>query len=197
MHIQWVFLFSLIPGAVAVIILIFFVKEIVIASKDQTSFLHIRKKKMMTSVIVNTTALVNESRAFVILMIISGILGLGAFNFSFILLKAEDFGIAASDIPLVYAVINVVHTVIGIPVGMLGDKIGKEKVLVLGYLIFIISSLLMILLSSTQYLYAYLIAAIFSFYLGIIETIQSRYSQICVFKDERDSIWLILSGHWH
>ena len=74
-------------------------------------------------------------------MIISGIFGLGAFSFSFVLLKSQDYGIAANDIPLVYAAINVAHTIIGIPAGILGDKIGKEKVLVLGFLVFVISSL--------------------------------------------------------
>lgn len=56
---------------------------------------------------------------------------------------------------------------------MLGDKIGKEKVFVLGFLVFIMSSLLMMFLPSTQYLYAYLIVVIFGLYIGIIETIQS------------------------
>lgn len=122
--------------------------------------------------ITNTITLVKENKAFVILIIISGIFSLSAFNFSFVLLKSQDFGSASNDIPLVYAVINVAHTLIGIPAGMLGDKIGKEKVLVLGYLVFIISLLLMIFLPSTQYLYAYLIAITFGLYLGIIETIQ-------------------------
>lgn len=120
----------------------------------------------------NTVVLIRENRAFVILIIVSGLFGLGAFNFSFILLKSQDFGIGANDIPLVYAIINVAHTIIGIPAGMLGDKIGKEKVLVFGYFIFIMSLLLMIYLPTTQYLYAYLIVAIFGLYLGIIETIQ-------------------------
>lgn len=123
-------------------------------------------------IVASTVSFVKENKEFMILMIISGIFGLGTFNFSFVLLKIQDYGISSDDIPLVYAVINIAHTIIGIPAGVLADKIGKEKVLVLGCFVFIMSLLLMIILPSTQYVYAYLIATIFGLYLGIIETIQ-------------------------
>ena len=99
------------------------------------------------------------------LVVISGIFALGAFNFSFVLLKSQDFGISTDDIPLVYAVINVTHTIIGIPIGMFADKVGKEKVLTIGFSIFVITLLLMIVLESNQYLYAYVIAAVFGLYI--------------------------------
>lgn len=86
MTIHWVFLFSLIPTAIAVIILDYFVKEVIITKENNsqtntTFFLHSIK------------ILLNENKAFVLFMVISGIFGLGAFNFSFILLKAPDMGI--------------------------------------------------------------------------------------------------------
>jgi MFS family permease len=171
--IQWVFLFSLVPGAVADIILLFFVKEVFIVRKGQAiSLYETTTTKAVAMMMASTVSFVKENREFAILMIISGIFGLGKFKFSFILLKAQDYGISSDDIPLVYTVINIAHTVIGIPAGILADKIGKEKVLVLGCFAFIISLLLMIFLPSTQYIYAYLIASIFGLYLGIIETIQ-------------------------
>lgn len=171
--IQWVFLFSLVPGIVAVLILLFLVKEVILVNRDQTSPSYEHKKNRRKSILIaNISSLVKENKGFTILMIISAIFGLGAFNFSFVLLKSQDYGIATDDIPLVYSVINVAHTLIGIPAGILGDRVGKEKVLVLGFIVFVISCFLMIFLSSTDYLYAYLIAIIFGLYLGIIETIQ-------------------------
>jgi hypothetical protein len=44
---------------------------------------------------------------------------------SFILLKASDLGISQRIIPLVYATINISYTIIGIPSGILADRIGK------------------------------------------------------------------------
>jgi len=160
MDIQAVFLLSLIPGAIAVIILIFFVKEVAI-----------KKLASSTTIFGNIRALLKENKAFVILTIITGIFSLGAFNFSFILLRASESGIDQSFIPIVYAIINLAHTIIGIPAGILADKIGKEKVLLISYVIFAASTILMIV-SISDVSYAYILAVIFGLYVGISETVQ-------------------------
>jgi MFS family permease len=159
MNIQAVFLLSLIPGAIAFIILIIFVKEVAIKKLSSTS-----------TIFGNISGLLKENRAFVILTIITGIFSLGAFNFSFILLRASDLGVDPSFIPIVYAAINVTHTIIGIPAGILADKIGKEKVLLVSYGIFAISSIMMII-SVNNIVYAYTLASIFGLYVGISETV--------------------------
>ena len=45
--------------------------------------------------------------------------------------------------PIIYAIINLTHTAIGIPAGILSDIIGKEKVLIIGFLLFVMTVLLM------------------------------------------------------
>ncbi|MDE1845631.1 MAG: MFS transporter [Thaumarchaeota archaeon] len=158
--IRGIFLVSLIPGAIAVVILIVVVKEVAI-KRSINGF----------SMFSNIGSVVKGNKPFVLLLIISGIFGLAAFNFSFVLLRASDLGVAKSFIPLVYAVINIAHTVIGFPSGLLADKIGKEKVLMLGFGIFLVSSILMIMLSGNS-LYAYVIATAYGVYMGISETVQ-------------------------
>lgn len=160
MDIQAVFLLSLIPGAIAVIILIFFVKEVAI-----------KKLASSTSIFGNIRDLLKANKPFVLLTVITGIFSLGAFNFSFILLRASESGVDQSFIPIVYAVINVAHTIIGIPAGILADKIGKEKVLLISYAIFAVSTILMIV-SINDVSYAYVLAIIFGLYVGISETVQ-------------------------
>ncbi len=127
MDIRAVFLFSLIPGTIAVIVLIFFVKDVKMKKLSSV---------FSTTVIGNISRLLKKNKPFVILLIVTGIFSLGAFNFSFILLKASDLGIQQSVISLNYATINITHTIIGIPAGLLVYKIGKEKVLIVGYSIF-------------------------------------------------------------
>ena len=68
------------------------------------------------------------------------------------------------------ALINIVHTVIAYPSGILADKIGKEKVLIIGYTIFPASAAMMALLDGE--VFAYIIAAVFGAYIGITETLQ-------------------------
>lgn len=160
MDIRGIFLMSLIPGIIAVLILIFVVKEVAI-----------KKRRVNATFLSNIRGLLKENRPFVLLLVISGIFSLGAFNFSFVLLRASDLGVQKEMIPLVYAVINVAHTAIGIPSGVLADKIGKEKMLIMGYAVFAVSSLLMVLLSG-NFIYAYVLAAVFGLYVGISETVQ-------------------------
>ena len=164
MDIRGVFVVSLIPGAIAVLILILFVKEIAIKREGRSK---------AATIFSNIGTVMSDNKPFVFLLIISGIFSLGAFNFSFILLKASELGIDNDLIPIVYAVINVSHTAIGIPSGILADKIGKEKVLIIGYSIFAVSTVLMAAISSAENsIYAFVLAAIFGLYIGISETVQ-------------------------
>lgn len=159
--IRGIFILSLIPGAIGLLILVLFVKEVAIK----------RSSSARRTILSNINRVIRGNRPFVLLLVIAGIFGIGAFNFPFILLRASDLGIAENLIPLIYATLNIAHTAIGIPSGILADKVGKEKVLIIGYTVFAISTMLMLILSGNT-LYAYILAAIFGLYLGISETVQ-------------------------
>jgi MFS family permease len=90
-----IFILSLIPGVIAIITLVFFVKEVI--GKDTT-------KGMQR----NFLYLLKQNKPFTILLLITGIFGLGAYNFSFVLLKSSDLDVIESSIPLVYGLYNVV-----------------------------------------------------------------------------------------
>ena len=172
--IRGIFLVSIIPGAVAVMILIFLVKEV--AVKRGLSGTTITATTVTTKTLSSFSKVLKGNRPFTLLLIISGIFSLGAFNYSFILLKASNLGIGKDVIPLLYAIINISHTAIGIPTGILADRIGKEKVLTIGYAVFAVSSSLMIIFSrqggAGNFLYASILAAVFGIYVGISETLQ-------------------------
>jgi len=151
-----IFWLSLIPGSIALFIILFLVKER--AGKSTSEF------KLLAGI---KSALKGN---FSLLLIIVGIFSLGAFNFSFVLLNAQEAGIADSLIPLVYAAVNVAHAAIAIPAGVLSDRVGKEKVMVLGYGVFL-STTLLILLPATGYV-ALLVAVFYGAYIGVVETVQ-------------------------
>jgi len=152
-----VFWLSFIPGAIALLILLLFVRE-------RGGVLE-GKGGLLTGVGDVLTG------RYAVLLLLVAIFSLGAFNFSFILLNAQEHGAAASLIPLVYAVVNGAHTAIAIPAGVLSDKIGKEKVLGIGYGVFL-ATVLFILIAPPGLAFAFLVAAIFGIYMGIVETVQ-------------------------
>ncbi|MCW4045931.1 MAG: MFS transporter [Candidatus Bathyarchaeota archaeon] len=153
-----VFWLSLIPGTAALIILVFFVKERVGKAVDAGFQLRVGVKAVLNG-------------HFSSLLVVVSVFSLGAFNFSFILLNAQEAGVADSFIPIVYAVVNVAHAAISIPAGVLSDRIGKEKGMLLGYGLFLLSVLLILFLPVNGF-NAFLVAVFYGAYFGIVETLQ-------------------------
>ena len=151
-----VFWLSFVPAAISLLILIFFVKETVGLTEQKHMF-------------ANATEVLNHH--FIVLLAVLGIFALGAYNFSFILLRASYLGASKAEIPLVYATLNVATIVLGLPSGILADRIGKIPVLCLSYVAFLVTSVMGIILVGNS-LYAYLIAFLFGAYLGISDTVQ-------------------------
>ncbi len=152
-----VFYLSLVPGAMAVVILVFFVKE------------KLAPSGIRRSIAGNVRDVIAQKR-FVALLAIMGLFSAGAFNFSFVLIRASDLGVADGTVLLIYAVINGAHALIGYPAGMLADRLGKEIVLSISYGVFLVSTVLMLISASSAH--AYVIAAVFGIYIGIAETVQ-------------------------
>jgi MFS family permease len=69
------------------------------------------------------------------------IFSLAYFSFGFLLLRAYSIGFAIKDVVLLYALFNTVFVLVSVPVGKLGDLIGRKYIIILGYLIYIIMSL--------------------------------------------------------
>ena len=164
-NIQYIFLLSIIPGIVSLFILIYFVK-------DKLLVYHHKEIINKITFFSNLENLFIENRIFVYLVIIIGIFSLGAFNYSFILLKSTELGIEQNIVPIIYSIINITHTVIGIPAGVLSDRIGKEKVLIIGFLLFVISVLLMYFSEKNNIIYIISIPLIYGLYVGVSETVQ-------------------------
>ncbi len=61
---------------------------------------------------------------------------LGNSTDALLLVKANEAGLKVAFIPLVFLLTNAVSVVASIPVGSLADRIGKEKILITGFLIY-------------------------------------------------------------
>ncbi len=91
------------------------------------------------------------------------ILSMGSIPIAILLLKVESVGLAIASIPLFYMIYNISYSGLSISAGAMTDKIGARKVLMIGYLILILSYLILSHSSSTYVLVAgFLILGIFS-----------------------------------
>jgi len=152
-----VFAVSLIPGLLALIVLLIMVKE---PHGKAISAISVFKQ-------IRYAVTGDYLRAIIPIAIFS----LGVYSFSFILVKGSNLGVSDAFIPLLYALINVTHTLVGVPAGILSDRIGKGKVLLMGYFAFMLTSLFSTMAYGNP-LYAAVIALIYGVYVGVAETIQ-------------------------
>ncbi|MEJ2271569.1 MAG: MFS transporter [Candidatus Bathyarchaeota archaeon] len=154
--IREIFWVSIIPGLAALIVLSFFVKEQ--SCKTDSKFTFLKGVKNVVK------------KDFLWLLTIVCVFSLGAFNFSFILIYGSDVGISSNYIPLLFALINIAHVIVAIPSGILADKIGREKILFIGYSFFLAVTLA-IFIGPAIYILAFGVAILFGVYQGIVNTV--------------------------
>jgi len=81
------------------------------------------------------------SSGFKTYLLPAGIFSLAYFSFGFLLLRAYTIGFAIKDVVLLYALFNISFVIISVPVGKLGDFIGRRYIIILEYLIYVIMAL--------------------------------------------------------
>ena len=86
-------------------------------------------------------------------IIVSTIFSLASFSYMFFILKTIQLFPAAMVVAL-YLLSNVIFELFATPAGILADKIGKKKVIVYGYILFVLACLIFILSQSLAWLMA-------------------------------------------
>jgi len=69
-------------------------------------------------------------------VLITGLFSLGNSSDAFLILRAQNLGVTAVLIPILYLVFNLVYSLLSIPMGLLADRVGRRRVMVGGYLFF-------------------------------------------------------------
>jgi len=116
------FLLAGIPSILGIFVIIFGIKE---AKKSEDGLCKIFRFR-------------NFSRRYYLFLAIIFIFTLGNSTDALLMVKANEAGVKVAFIPLVYLVTSIVSVFLSIPIGSLSDRIGKEKILIAGYLIYAI-----------------------------------------------------------
>jgi len=161
-----IFWLSFIPGLIAVLILIFAVKESKSKAEKKYSFnfknLNPNLKKFL----------------FVILLF-----NLANFSYAFFILRAQDIGLLLALIPLVYLAYNIVYAFFSIPAGKLSDIIGRKHVLSMGFLLFGLTSLGFAFIANTYTIWV--LFALYGLFMAITDGVSRAYVSDLSVKEER------------
>jgi MFS family permease len=117
-----VFWLSMIPGVIAVLLIIFFIME---KKKDVAA--HADRPKL---------SLTHFGWRFKFFLIIAGLFAVGNSSDAFLILRAQQVGVSTALIPMVYLLFNLVYSLSSIPAGMTADRFGKKRVILSGFILF-------------------------------------------------------------
>ena len=121
---RMVFWLSMIPGTIAVLLIIFFITE-----KKKVSLPHSDRPKL---------TLKHFDWRFKFFVVIAAVFAIGNSSDVFLILRAQQVGVPIVMIPVVYLLFNLVYSLSSIPAGIAADRFGKKRVILLGFILFAI-----------------------------------------------------------
>ncbi|HON98702.1 MAG TPA: MFS transporter, partial [Bacteroidales bacterium] len=119
---SYIILLATIPAILGVLTIIIFIKEAKAEKKETT----------------NKISLKLLPKKFYFFLIIIFVFTLGNSADALLLVKTSETGIDKSYIPFVYMIFNTVSVLLAIPIGKLSDRIGREKLIILGFIVYAI-----------------------------------------------------------
>ena len=117
-----IFWLSMVPGVVAVILIILFIEE--------------KRKQPKPEVERPKLSFHQFDWQVKFFIVIAALFALGNSSDAFLILRAKQVGIPVATIPVVYLVFNLVYSLSAFPAGMAADRFGRKKIILLGFMLF-------------------------------------------------------------
>jgi MFS family permease len=113
-----VFWFSILPGIIAVLLIVLFISADGRAPTTHVPF---------------TFSLHGFDPGFVTFMVAIGLFSLGNSSNAFLILKAEQVGMSGGSISAAYLAFNAVYAVMSMPAGIVADRLGRRRIIIVGF----------------------------------------------------------------
>jgi MFS family permease len=117
---RYIFVIATIPAVLGVLTIILFIKESRV--KDNAAGKNVPLKQL--------------PKKYYFFLFVIFVFALGNSTDALLLVKTSETGIKQSYIPFIYMIFNTVSVIMAIPIGKLSDKIGREKLIILGFIVY-------------------------------------------------------------
>ena len=156
---RMVFWLSMVPGVIAVLLIIFFITE-----KKRTLVHHSQRPKL---------TLKHFDGRFKAFVLIATIFAVGNSSDVFLILRAQQLGIPSVTIPVIYLMFNLVYSLSSVPAGMAADKFGKKRLILLGFILFAVVYYGFAIAEST--LAVWVLFGFYGLFMGLTEGVQKAF----------------------
>jgi MFS family permease len=117
---QAIVLVSLLPAFLAVLTLAIGAKDVAVKSQRPAPKFSLR----------------GMGRPFLVFLVIVSIFTLGNSSDAFLVLRAQNLGVAVSGILAMLVMFNLIYALVSTPAGVLSDRIGRRRLIIGGWLVF-------------------------------------------------------------
>jgi MFS family permease len=177
---QWLVLVGVVPAVLSVLILLAFVRE----------------KKRVSPYSFSQDGLGRKAAGldtrFKIFLVVMAVFTLGNSSDFFVVLRAQNLGSPVLYITLMLVLFNIAYAAFSVPAGILSDRLGRKRVIVLGWMVYVVVYLGFAVAASLWQVW--LLFACYGIYYGIVEGVARAFVADLVPEEKRGTAYGLYHG---
>ncbi len=180
---QWLVLAGTVPAVLAVLVLLIFVRE--------------RGRKPLSGGGAHHGLSLSKLRAgfdtrFKLFLVVMAVFTLGNSSDFFVILRAQNLGSSVIHVVLMLVLFNVTYAATSLPAGILSDRLGRKRVIILGWFIYALVYLGFAVASDLWQVG--LLFACYGVYYGVVEGVARAFVADLVPEDKRGTAYGLYHG---
>ncbi len=179
---QTVVLVGIVPAVLAVLVLLFFVRE---RGKGADSGRVSCSANGQPSGAVQTKKGFDFRFKLFLAMVV--VFTLGNSSDAFLILRAQDLDFSVPQILLLFVAFNLVYALVALPAGLVSDRLGRKGVIVVGWSIYALTYLGLAVASAAWHVW--LLFALYGLYYGVAEGVSRAFVCDLVPEDRRGTAY--------
>lgn len=180
---RWMVLGGIIPAVIAVLVLTIFVQE------------KKRKETARAGAATGQSVPVPKTRfsgRFILLLTVIGIFMLGNSSDFFVILRAQNLKVPLVQVVMMLILFNVVYAISALPMGILSDRLGRKRIIILGWSVYALIYLGFAV--ATNVWQSWLLFAGYGIYYGAFEGVGRAFVADLVPEDRRGTAYGLYNG---
>ena len=174
---QWLVLIGVVPAVLSVLVLLFFVHE---------------RKPSPGARQLPQIRLAGFAPRFKLFLFIMAVFTLGNSSDFFVILRAQNLGSSVLYVVLMLVLFNITYAVTSLPAGVLSDRLGRRRIIAVGWLIYALVYLGFALASELWQVW--LLFACYGVYYGMVEGVARAFVADLVPEEKRGTAYGLYHG---